>query len=243
MKRKSSSYLLETLESLLKSMNATEKNQSLIVVSIGETDLDYVNSVAGQIRGNFTEDFLSGLIEVIAPNSHYYYPRLENLKINFGDSIERVRWRSKENLDAIFLMNYAKIKGKYFLMVEDDVKTRPGFIAKAQEFIKLSDNETHQNPWFMLKLCKLGTVATLFRASDVSKISNYLELFYDSKPIDWLFEDFLDTKYCAWGWKKEKCTKEKENHKRVMKSSLFQHIGTTSSLDGKKQPLKDKTFE
>lgn len=242
-RRNGTSYLMDTVKNLLLNMNENEKNQTLIVISIGETDLDYVNSVAEEIRGNCTEDFSSGLIEVIAPEFSYYHPKLDNLRRNLNDTLERVKWRSKENLDAIFLMKYAMDKGKYFLMVEDDVISKPGFITKTQEFIELSDKETADNPWFMLKLCKLGTVSTLFRSSDVAQVAEYLNIFFDSKPIDWLFELFLDTKYCGFGWTQRQCLKEKLTITRFIKPSLFQHVGTRSSFPGKDQELKDEDFK
>lgn len=67
---------------------------------------------------NYTNHFFrfpsqvdAGLIEVISP-SPAYYPNLDKLKITLGDSPERVRWRSKQNLDFAFLMSYCQPKGE-----------------------------------------------------------------------------------------------------------------------------------
>ena len=224
-------------------MNKMEKDQTLIVVSIGETDQNYIESVVEEMRGKFNEDFSNGLIEIISPTSSFYYTKLDNLRNSFNDTSERVRWRAKENLDTNFLMRFAIDKSKYFLMIEDDVITKPNFISKIFEFIESSNNATATEPWMMLKLCKLGTVATLYRSSNLRQISDFLYIFYDTKPVDWLLEDFLSTKYCSIEWPQEKCHKEKEKLKLFIKPSLFQHVGTISSLIGKIQIEKDKNFK
>ncbi|KAG7257908.1 hypothetical protein CRUP_029390, partial [Coryphaenoides rupestris] len=64
----------------------------------------------------FSTEFSSGLLEVISPPAAYY-PDLTNLKETFGDSRERVRWRTKQNLDYSFLMMYAVSKGVYYVQM------------------------------------------------------------------------------------------------------------------------------
>lgn len=224
-------------------MNKMEKDQTLIVISIGETDQNYVESVVEELRGKFKKDFSSGLIEIISPTSSLYHPKLDNLRISFNDTPERVRWRSKENLDTSFLMRFAMDKSKYFLMIEDDVITKPNFISKIFELIELSNRTTVKESWLMLKLCRLGTVATLFRSSNLRDISDFLYIFYDSKPVDWLLDNFLSTKYCSMDWPHKKCHKEKEKFKLFVEPSLFQHVGVVSSLSGKLQTETDRNFK
>lgn len=60
------------------------------------------------------------MIEVISP-SQGYYPEFDDLPLTLGDSLKRVKWRSKQNLDTIYLMAYAQTRGTYYLMLEDDV--------------------------------------------------------------------------------------------------------------------------
>lgn len=119
-KREVKSYLIETLHSLIDNLYPEEKLDCVIVVFIGETDLDYVHSVVANLEKEFSREISSGLLEVISPPESYY-PDLTNLKETFGDSKERVRWRTKQNLDYCFLMMYAQEKGIYYIQLEDDI--------------------------------------------------------------------------------------------------------------------------
>ena len=49
-KRESQSYLLPTLASLIECMSDEEKNMSLIIVFVAETDPDYVAVIAEKIK-------------------------------------------------------------------------------------------------------------------------------------------------------------------------------------------------
>lgn len=113
-KREVKSYLIETLHSLIDNLYPEEKLDCVIVVFIGETDLDYVHSVIANLEKEFSKEISSGLLEIISPPESYY-PDLTNLKETFGDSKERIRWRTKQNLDYCFLMMYAQEKGIYYI--------------------------------------------------------------------------------------------------------------------------------
>ncbi|KAK9969634.1 hypothetical protein ABG768_027792, partial [Culter alburnus] len=113
-KRKVKSYLSETLHSLIDKLSAEEKLDCVIIVFVGETDVDYVNSVVAGLEKEFYTELNSGLLEVISPPASYY-PDFSNLKETFGDSKERVKWRTKQNLDYSFLMMYAVNKGVYYV--------------------------------------------------------------------------------------------------------------------------------
>lgn len=60
--------------------------------------------------------------------------------------------------------------------------------------------------------------------------------------MDWLLENLIQTKVCKLDQDHKKCKKEKEKLWLHYKPSLFQHIGTHSSLKGKVQKLKDRQF-
>lgn len=67
------------------------------------------------------------MIEVISPRDSYY-PDFDKLPVTLGDSHKRVKWRSKQNLDNIFLMAYAQSKGTFYLMLEDDIIAKKNYI-------------------------------------------------------------------------------------------------------------------
>ncbi|XP_048664976.1 alpha-1,3-mannosyl-glycoprotein 4-beta-N-acetylglucosaminyltransferase-like protein MGAT4E [Marmota marmota marmota] len=58
------------------------------------------------------------------------YNPLKNLKKTFNDTSAYVAFRSKQNMDYAFLMNFATNHSDYFLMLEDDVKCAPEFVTQ-----------------------------------------------------------------------------------------------------------------
>lgn len=72
----------------------------------------------------------------------------------------------------------------------------------------------------------------------------YRIIYFNYKLIlvDWLLEHLIYTKICNWDKAMKACKVEKSKIWIHFKPSLFQHIGTTSSLKGKVQKLKDKQF-
>ena len=115
--RTKKSYLKETLSSLLEHLKDDQKSDVLIIVYVGETDTSALDEVADEIVDNFGEYVESGMIEVVSPPQGYY-PDFSVLKPNLGDSVTRVRWRSKQNLDYAYLMSYAEGRGNYYLQLE-----------------------------------------------------------------------------------------------------------------------------
>ena len=73
------------------------------------------NSSAMQLEINLKEKFPSlienGRLQVIRPPKSYY-DSLDNpcgLKRTFNDSVQRVIWRSKLVLDAVYLLDYCSV--------------------------------------------------------------------------------------------------------------------------------------
>lgn len=97
----------------------------------------------------------SGLIEVLAP-SPAYYPDLDSLRITLGDSPERVRWRSKQNLDFAYLMSYSQPKGTFYVQLEDDILAKPHYITEMKRFA--IEKTATKEPWFVLDFCQLGFI-------------------------------------------------------------------------------------
>ncbi|XP_036327426.1 alpha-1,3-mannosyl-glycoprotein 4-beta-N-acetylglucosaminyltransferase A-like [Rhagoletis pomonella] len=110
-KREKQSYLVSTLQNLIENMNEEEQNETLIIVYIGESEEELVHAIAKQVELNFEPYVDCGLIDIISPSASYY-PNFETLRITLQDSLERVKWRSKQNLDFAYLMSYAQSKGK-----------------------------------------------------------------------------------------------------------------------------------
>ncbi|KAJ0050328.1 hypothetical protein NL108_017505, partial [Boleophthalmus pectinirostris] len=201
------------------------------------TDHSYVNSIAETISSNFPKEVESGLLEVVSPSQHYY-PNFTLLKETFGDSKDRVKWRTKQNLDFSFLMLYAQDKGTYYVQLEDDV------IAKTDYYDAMKSYTVQQEsiPWLYLEFSQLGFIGKMFRTRDLHMIVDFFLMFHKDKPIDWLLDHILWVKMCHPEKDAKHCAEQKARLRHRYKPSLFQHVGLHSSLPGKTQTLKDKDF-
>lgn len=236
-KREVKSYLIETLHSLIDNLYPEEKLDCVIVVFIGETDTDYVHGVVANLEKEFSKEISSGLVEVISPPESYY-PDLTNLKETFGDSKERVRWRTKQNLDYCFLMMYAQEKGIYYIQLEDDIIVKQNYFNTIKNFaLQLSSEE-----WMILEFSQLGFIGKMFQAPDLTLIVEFIFMFYKEKPIDWLLDHILWVKVCNPEKDAKHCDRQKANLRIRFRPSLFQHVGLHSSLSGKIQKLTDKDY-
>ncbi|XP_013885430.1 alpha-1,3-mannosyl-glycoprotein 4-beta-N-acetylglucosaminyltransferase B isoform X2 [Austrofundulus limnaeus] len=237
-KREKQSYLINTLNSLLSSLTAAQSHDLLIIVFVAETDSEYVSSVAQTITDSFPKEVQSGLMEVVSP-SQYYYPNFTTLKETFGDSKERVKWRTKQNLDFSFLMLYAQDKGTYYVQLEDDVVAKTGYYSDMKAFV----TQTASDEWLYLEFSQLGFIGKMFRTRDLPLIAEFFLMFHKDKPIDWLLDHILWVKVCNPEKDNKDCDQQKALLKQRYKPSLFQHVGLHSSLPGKIQQLKDKDFD
>ncbi|XP_011911179.1 PREDICTED: alpha-1,3-mannosyl-glycoprotein 4-beta-N-acetylglucosaminyltransferase A [Cercocebus atys] len=201
------------------------------------TDIDYVHGVVANLEKEFSKEISSGLVEVISPPESYY-PDLTNLKETFGDSKERVRWRTKQNLDYCFLMMYAQEKGIYYIQLEDDIIVKQNYFNTIKNFaLQLSSEE-----WMILEFSQLGFIGKMFQAPDLTLIVEFIFMFYKEKPIDWLLDHILWVKVCNPEKDAKHCDRQKANLRIRFRPSLFQHVGLHSSLSGKIQKLTDKDY-
>jgi alpha-1,3-mannosylglycoprotein beta-1,4-N-acetylglucosaminyltransferase A/B len=239
-KRDVQSYLLNTITSLMQAMTKDEVQDVVVIVFIAEFDTAYVESVANDIKSRFPSEVNSGVLEIISP-PRSFYPDLENIRLSFGDDKDRVRWRTKQNLDYAFMMLYARNKGQFYLQLEDDVLSTPGFMSRVTGFIH--EREQMSQNWVFLEFSALGFIGKLFRSSDLHTLASFFLMFHKDKPIDWLLDHFLFVKVCNPEQDMRQCAKDKETVRIRHKPSLFQHVGQHSSLKGKIQKLKDRDFK
>ncbi|BFZ15298.1 hypothetical protein BsWGS_18337 [Bradybaena similaris] len=236
-KRDKTTYLMHTLSSLINDLNKDEVIDCVIIVFIAEPwDLSYADQVVTALRENFAQALDAGLLEVIVPPAGFY-PDLNNLKETFGDTKERVKWRTKQNLDYAFLMLYGRPKATYYVQMEDDVIAKPGYLSIMKTFA-LQQKED----WIMLEFSALGFIGKMFKSSDVPVIVEFFLMFHADKPIDWLLDHLLWVKVCSPEKDAKHCQRMIQAVRRRFKPSLFQHIGVESSLKGKVQKLKDRDF-
>ncbi|XP_042181640.1 alpha-1,3-mannosyl-glycoprotein 4-beta-N-acetylglucosaminyltransferase B isoform X3 [Oncorhynchus tshawytscha] len=211
-KRQKQSYLVSTLNSLLYDLSPSEREDTVIIVFVAETDAGYVNTVAELIK--------------------------HKLRETFGDSKDRVKWRTKQNLDYSFLMLYAHEKGTYYVQLEDDIVAKPGYSQAMKTYVR----SLASDDWMLLEFSQLGFIGKMFRARDLPMIAEFFLMFHKDKPIDWLLDHILWVKACNPEKDAKDCNLQKGLLKLRYKPSLFQHVGLHSSLPGKVQKLKDKDF-
>uniref|UniRef100_A0A3B1KI87 Alpha-1,3-mannosyl-glycoprotein 4-beta-N-acetylglucosaminyltransferase B n=1 Tax=Astyanax mexicanus TaxID=7994 RepID=A0A3B1KI87_ASTMX len=154
-----------------------------------------------------------------------------------ADNLKRL-WRTKQNLDYCFLMMYAQSKGTYYVQLEDDIVARPNYFTTMKNFALQQPSEE----WMILEFSQLGFIGKMFKSLDLSLIVEFMLMFYKDKPIDWLLDHIMWVKVCNPEKDAKHCDRQKANLRIRFKPSLFQHVGTHSSLAGKIQKLKDKDF-
>ncbi|POI35054.1 hypothetical protein CIB84_001194 [Bambusicola thoracicus] len=189
-KREKQSYLMSTLHSLLYGLSEKQKNDCVIIIFVAEVNAEYVNSVAESVKTSFPREVQSGLLEIISPPASYY-PDLSNLRKTFGDSEDRVRWRTKQNLDYSFLMLYAQPKGTFYLQLEDDIIAKPDYVQSIENFAAEQSQE-----WMVLEFSQLGFIGKLFKSEDLPLLVEFFLMFYKDKPIDWLLDHLFWVKVC-----------------------------------------------
>lgn len=238
-KRDIQSYLMTTLQNLIENMSSQEREDAVIVVFIAETDEAYIQAQAKDIHKQFREHVDSGLLEVIAPSAAFY-PDFNTLRQTLGDTMDRVKWRTKQNLDFAFLMMYAQPKGMFYVQLEDDILTKPGYLSTMKKFAL--DKTSSKQDWFILDFCQLGFIGKMFKCAQLPMLVQFFIMFHNDKPVDWLLDHLIQTRVCSLDKDTKNCRKAKDALWIHYKPSIFQHIGTHSSLRGKVQKLKDKQF-
>lgn len=236
--RSGASYLHNTLRSLIGQLG--DYKNVTILVYIGEGGEEQVQEIEAHIRGNFSKEVDSNLIKIISPPKNFYPVWEDELRQSFGDSFHRVKWRSKQNLDQIFVMMYAyHLNPKYYLMLEDDILASNDYLSKIY-----ADTESRKDQnYVMISYCQLGAIGKLIRRELLPSLVTYFRLFWADKPLDWLLLDYMKSRVCNESKGDKDCADRIKEVEIVYKPSLFQHVGITSSLDGKIQKLRDKNFK
>jgi alpha-1,3-mannosylglycoprotein beta-1,4-N-acetylglucosaminyltransferase A/B len=238
-KRSKVSYLITTLRSLIDNLQPSERSEVLIVVFFAELNglTEFITEQVATIYNEFPDAIKEGLLEILVPAAAFY-PDLDAIPPTFDDSPERMKWRTKQNLDYCYLMMYCQNRATYYMQLEDDVITKPGYYEKIKEYIRKQSS----TPWYLLEFSSLGFIGKLFRSSDLSLMIDFLLMFHKEKPADWLLDHIFYVRLCNPEKSPKQCQQTKSQYRLLYKPSLFQHIGVHSSLKGKVQKLKEKDF-
>uniref|UniRef100_G3SU63 MGAT4 family member D n=1 Tax=Loxodonta africana TaxID=9785 RepID=G3SU63_LOXAF len=231
------SYLKQTLNSVVSRMTLMEEKDSVVIISVADSNEDYLNSVVNMIKKKFKRQVMSGSLEVISIPT-FFYPNVLNAQQTTEASQHITSRQVKQVLDFCFLMLYAKPKARYYLQLEDDI------IAKYMYFTKIT-NFVHNitiNNWFYIEFSILGFIGKLFRSEDLPDFVRFFLMFYKVKPVDLLLDDIFQIKMCKPQEIFKECLKRNKQVRIQYKPSLFQHVGIHSSFPGREQYYKEYYF-
>ena len=211
--REGGSYLLKTIDSLIRHTSDKEKMEVVVVILLADLDPNIRGQMTLVLETAYRTYIADGFIQIVTIRTDFY-PPLRHLDRTFGDSDTRVRWRSKQAVDFAFLMLYCSNISEYYMQLEDDVISTPNFLTSMREFIV-----RQAQPWVCLEFSHMGFIGKFYRSRHLRKLGMFMRNFYSEQPVDFLFRYFnvLMT---------QKTT--------IMRTpSLFHHIGTVSSLPEK----------
>lgn len=130
-------YLYDTLSSLITSANGEELLDIYIIILLSDFEQEWRKNISSTIQSKYPQEVKTGTIRIIG-SFDWMYPKLENLTHHYiGHSESKVKWKSKQNIDFVFLWLYVfKMKlSEYYLHLEDDVTTIEGYIKVMRNFI------------------------------------------------------------------------------------------------------------
>ena len=182
-KRELSYYIIETIESLISNTNFADKRDVIIVIFVADEDSNFIQKVIYDVKRKFPKDVQNGLVQVAVPNPKFYAKDLNDLPRLYGDSQERVDWRSKQFLGYSYLYYYCKDMGEYFVQLEDDIIAVDGFIQKMKLFIKKNEKKK----WSVLEFIARGFIGMTYKAENLESLSKFVHKnameFRIKKPI------------------------------------------------------------
>ncbi|XP_007939413.1 alpha-1,3-mannosyl-glycoprotein 4-beta-N-acetylglucosaminyltransferase-like protein MGAT4D [Orycteropus afer afer] len=232
------SYLKQTLTSVISRMTLSEERESVVIVSVADSNEEYLNSVVNMVKKKFKRQVMSGSLEVISIPT-FFYPNMLNDKQSTEESQNHKSWEVKQALDFCFLMLYAKPKAIYYLQLEDDIITKYMYFTKITNFV----HNITTNNWFYIEFSILGFIGKLFHSEDLPDFVRFFLMFYKDKPIDMLLGDIFQIKYCKPRETFKECLKRNKQVRIRYKPSLFQHVGIHSSFPGREQYYKKNKHE
>ncbi|KAK7487366.1 hypothetical protein BaRGS_00021455 [Batillaria attramentaria] len=208
-------YLFETLSSLLSKSSKEEQETFTIIVMLADRSAAYNQDVLRRIRLFYPDQLQSGVIQVVLGPDMEFIFREEPSKLTFNDSVERVRWRSKQNLDYAALMEYSAKTARYYIQLEDDIQPVDRYFSDIRDFV---DNNTFQDSsWARLDMYPNGPIGKVFKSAVLPKLAAVLRAYHQDKPYDYLMRQFHS---------------HVRGYRLRYRHIMFLHQGRNSSLTG-----------
>ncbi|XP_064615771.1 alpha-1,3-mannosyl-glycoprotein 4-beta-N-acetylglucosaminyltransferase C-like [Liolophura sinensis] len=215
-------YIQSTLDSLLSNSNEMERRGVIIVILLADFNETSRMDMNDQLVKKYRNFFDSGLMRTIqAPRS--FYPSFKKLKQTYNHDPSTVKWRSKQNFDYAFMMEYSMGLSEYYLQLEDDVVTVPHYLQHIKAFMFRIPK------WTCLEFCELGFIAKLYHSYDLQKLSTLLKLFFNEQPNDVIYLHFNELML--------------QFQRFIRRPTIFQHKGHVSSSGTKRRMIEDMLFD
>ncbi|CAK9292925.1 unnamed protein product [Gordionus sp. m RMFG-2023] len=156
--RQFGSYLKDTLRSIFVALSRKQLNDLKVIILLSGNE-SYINQEARMIENDFWKQAQIGAIEIITPPD-IFYPSWSSITPTLEDTPKRMKWRTKQVLDFIYLMLYSYQKCDYYLQLEDDVIAKYNFLTIIDQVI----TNPATKEWAMLDFCPLGAIDFLLPA-------------------------------------------------------------------------------
>jgi alpha-1,3-mannosylglycoprotein beta-1,4-N-acetylglucosaminyltransferase C len=216
-------YFFKTLDSLLNCTTDKDLSEIFVVIFLADFNKTWERETSHQIQNKYPKLIEEGTIQVIGTQKEFY-PQLDNLQHTFNDSEARTKWRSKQNVDYAFLWLYSKDMSNFYMQMEDDVLTIPGYLNVIKQFIAEQKVE-----WSCLEFSQIGFIGKVFHSKHLEALAKTVLLFYDKQPVDYLFMYFNYLNL--------------QGNRIIRRPTIFRHFGYHSSLRGKTMTAVDKYFD
>nr|XP_022304417.1 alpha-1,3-mannosyl-glycoprotein 4-beta-N-acetylglucosaminyltransferase C-like isoform X3 [Crassostrea virginica] len=216
-------YIMGTIKSIVNYTKPEELNGIYIVIFLADFNETWTTDISKRMNETFSELISAGTLVVIR-SWETFYPPLKKLKNTYNHSYAQRKWRSKQNVDYAFLFLYSKLLSDYYIQMEDDIYTLPGYFQAIKDYIS-----TFQSEWTCIEFSELGFIGKLYHSYDLEKLAKMVLLFYEEQPCDFTYLYFN--------------IQMLQFRRIIRRPTIFQHVGLKSSLPGKIQPLKDRFFD
>ncbi|XP_022304213.1 alpha-1,3-mannosyl-glycoprotein 4-beta-N-acetylglucosaminyltransferase C-like isoform X1 [Crassostrea virginica] len=216
-------YIMGTIRSIVNNTKAEELNEIYLVIFLADFNETWTADIIKRMNETFSELISAGTLVVIR-SWETFYPPLKKLKNTYNHSYAQRKWRSKQNVDYAFLFLYSKLLSNYYIQMEDDIYTLPGYFQAIKDYISKVQSE-----WTCIEFSELGFIGKLYHSYDLEKLAKMVLLFYEEQPCDFTYLYFN--------------IQMLQFRRIIRRPTIFQHVGLKSSLPGKIQSLKDRFFD
>lgn len=182
-------YLFMTVSRLFGSSASLDVSRIVVVVALTDIEnIGWVIETRLRLITAFPQFYENGNLHIIVPPRRLYPHPKFHIKKKYSDTVDRTRWRTKQNYDVAFLMMYCSFsRAKWFLMIEDDIASGPLFVTRVLSYV------ANRRPDFIhAQFTYLGLIGKLFPMKLVLAFAKLLFAFAEEMPVDWLIWAFLD---------------------------------------------------